>query len=133
MYNCPFDVYKWEYADTRSLYPTYDIIKIETISGPAFITPVFSSDNTLPNSSKPVRKDKFWYVDRAYFDRAGWEDTIQTFNLEENIELSEYEIILPDNNNDNGNVDLYDIDDNSSNDDSSDSSNREYDDEDSDC
>ena len=131
MYNCPFDVYEWEYVDSRSLYPTYGIIKIETISGPAFITPVFSSDNTLPNSSKPVRGDKFWYVDRSYFDRAGWEDTIQTFNLEENIELGEYEIILP-NNDVNGNVDLYDIDDNYSSDDSSDSSNREYDDADSD-
>ena len=99
--------------------------------GHAFITPVFSSDNTLPNSSKPVRGDKFWYVDRSYFDRAGWEDTIQTFNLEENFELGEYEIILP-NNDVNGNVDLYDIDDNYSSDDSSDSSNREYNDADSD-
>ena len=97
MYNCPFDVYEWEYADARSLYPNYDIIKIETISGPAFITPVFSSNNTLPNSSKPVRGDKFWYFDRSYFDRAGWEDTIQTFNLEKNIELGEYKIILPNN------------------------------------
>ena len=120
-----------EYADARSLNPTYDIINIETISGPAFITPVFSSDNTLPNSSKPVRRDKFWYADRAFFDRAGWEDTIQTFNLEENIELGEYEIILP-NNDVNGNVDLYDINDNYSSDDSSDSSNGEYDDADSD-
>ena len=53
-------------------------------------------------------------------------------HLKENIELSEYEIILPDNNI-KGNIDLYDVDDNYSSDDSTDNSNREYDDEASDC
>ena len=53
-------------------------------------------------------------------------------HLKENIELSEYEIILPDNNI-KGNIDLYDVDDNYSSDDSTDSSNREYDDEESNC
>jgi hypothetical protein len=76
MYNCPFSVYQWEYAETRSMYPVYDIIDTESISGPAFITPVFSSDNILPISSKPIRSDKFWHIDRTFFDRAGWQDTI---------------------------------------------------------
>ena len=53
-------------------------------------------------------------------------------HLKENIELSEYEIILPDNDI-KSNKDLYDVDDNYSSDDSTNSSNREYDDEDSDC
>ena len=95
MYNCPFSIYQWEYTEPRSMYPSYDIIFAESISGPAFITHVFSSDNMLPISSKPVRSDKFWHIDRTSFDRAGWEDTIQTINVETNIQLSDYEIVLP--------------------------------------
>ena len=53
-------------------------------------------------------------------------------HLKENIELSEYELILLDNNI-KGNIDLYDVDDNYSSDDSTDSSNREYGDEASAC
>jgi len=131
MYNCPFLIYQWEYYEPRSMYPLYDIINAESISGPAFITPVFSSDNTLPNSSRPIRSDKFWHIERTFFDRAGWEDTLVTINVDTNIQLSDYEIVLPSNYNESS-LDLYDVDENISSDESSGSINREYDDEDAD-
>jgi hypothetical protein len=130
MYNCPFTILEWEYTDNRTLTPFYDMVKIESISGPAFITPVFSSDINLPNCSKPSRSDKFWFIDRIYFDRAGWEDP-QESRVVDNIDYNEYEIVVPNNIND-GNIDLYNVDDNSDNDDSSNSGSEAYDEDDDD-
>ena len=92
--NCPFTIYRWEYFEPCSMYPLHDIINTESISGPAFIIPVFSSDNILPKSSKPVRSDKFWHIEKTFFDRAGWEDNLITINDYTNIQLSDYEMVF---------------------------------------
>jgi hypothetical protein len=109
-YNCPFTIYEWEYTTQRT--PVLSLIEVETISGPAYITPVFRSDERIPNCERPSRGDNFWFIDRTFFDRAGWDD-IHTINIETNINLHDYEIVLPDDDA-NGNIELDDVDINSS-------------------
>ncbi len=59
---------------------------------------------------KPYRLDKFWFIDRNFFDRAGWDD-IHTINAENNINYIDYEIILPA---DGAYIELDDVDNNNS-------------------
>jgi len=48
----------------------FDIITIQSILRPAFVVPVFrQSYNPLSHSSE----DRFWVLDRSFFDRSGWE------------------------------------------------------------
>ena len=39
---------------------------------PAFMTPVFS--NNMPIMGQPANGDKFWYLERRYSDRSGWDE-----------------------------------------------------------
>jgi len=66
------------------------------IVGSAMVIPYFSfstpkkrqpeEDNQkicTPIAGKPnVSKDKFWYVDRNFFDRSGWEELIEIDNFD---------------------------------------------------
>ena len=69
--------------------PLLSIIEVETISGPAYITPVFRTDERIPICERPSRSDNFWFIDRTFFDRAGLDD-IHTINIETNIDLHDY-------------------------------------------
>jgi hypothetical protein len=118
IYNCPFTQYEWEYMNSASTKPIVDIIEVSTIAGPAFMTPVFQSNKRFPICSKPNRSDKFWYLHRNFFDRAGWED-IHTINEDGRININDLEIILPECNVD-GSIELCDIDSDSGSDSSTD-------------
>jgi hypothetical protein len=122
IYNCPFTQYEWEYMNSASIKPIVDIIEVSTIAGPAFMTPVFQSNKRSPTCSKPNRSDKFWYLHRNFFDRAGWED-IHTINEDSRFNINDLEIILPECNVD-GSIELCDVDSNSGS--GSGSDNEEY-------
>ena len=67
------------------------MIDIEMLVGSAMVIPYFSFSTPkkrkpeedhkkifTPIAGKPnVSKDKFWYVDRKFFDRSGWEELIE--------------------------------------------------------
>jgi hypothetical protein len=75
-YECPFPIYMWElgpYIGRRRLTVT-QLINIDTVIGPAFMPPVISKTLPSPRSQHPRPTDRFWYVDRKYCDRAGWDD-----------------------------------------------------------
>ena len=38
------------------------------------MTPVFSITNEFPSCKHPSVNDRFWYIDRKFSDRAGWDD-----------------------------------------------------------
>jgi hypothetical protein len=88
----------------RRRHTVTQFINIDTIIGPAFMPPVISKTRPLPTSQNPRPTDRFWYVDRKYCDRAGWddiqkdEDTAPTHN-EEDTDLLHIDI-----------PDLHDID-----------------------
>jgi hypothetical protein len=80
------------------------------------MTPVFQNNsNHLPVCKQPSRHDKWWLIDRHYFDRAGWDDVYHV-NIKNDIDFDELEIELP-NNNSQGNINIenVDIDDSSEN------------------
>jgi len=48
----------------------FDIVTVQSILRPAFVVPVFrKSYNPLSHSAE----DRFWVLDRRFFDRSGWE------------------------------------------------------------
>ena len=112
-YNCPFSIYEWEYSTSKRT-PILSVIEVETIAGPAYITPVFRTDERIPICKSPSRVDNIWFIDRTFFDRAGWDD-IHTINIETNINLHDYEIVLPTDDT-YGNIALDDVDDSGSSD-----------------
>ena len=86
----PFKLYKWEYEIEiqgrrrlrRLLSPT--LIDMTTIVSNAFLAPYHCSKNILPVCKVPKFSDRFWYVDRKFFDRSGW-DTVTTINPDDYI------------------------------------------------
>ena len=88
--------------------PVLSLIEVETISGPAYITPVFRTDERIPNCERSSRGDNFRFIDRTFFDRAGWDDN-HTISIETNIDLYDYEIVLP-SDDANGNIELDNVD-----------------------
>ncbi len=75
---CPFTMYDWEYnhigrGHTR---PTVliQMINVESIASVAFITPVMSTKRNSPDYNNPLQSDLFWYMDRKFCDRAGWDE-----------------------------------------------------------
>jgi hypothetical protein len=74
-YQCPFTQYHLEFGPRRRGF-SEEVIDVETIMGPAFITPTYQRDHSLPSPNNPLRRDLWWYVDRKFCDRAGW-DNIQ--------------------------------------------------------
>jgi len=71
------------------------MISIEILIGSALVIPYFSfytrSERNLSEDylqkiiGKPnVTKDKFWYIDKSFFDRSGWEELIELNNYDNN-------------------------------------------------
>jgi len=80
-YHCPFPVFKLEEeppvrgARQRGRIYATQLIDVKTIIGPAFMTPVFQLRNALlPAPNRPHQDDRFWYINRKFCDRAGWDD-----------------------------------------------------------
>ena len=74
----PFTLYTWETTSVlregrRINVPVTGIIDISTIISPAFIVPAFAG-SMQPSPSNPKLTDKFWYMDRKFCDRAGWDN-----------------------------------------------------------
>ena len=96
--------YSWEMRDKKSsdCIPAnntdfyIDMISIDSMIGPAMIIPYFSfqtkkkTNNGIilqkvgtPKINNPHLSDMFWYVDRKFFDRSGWEE-LNDSNIEDN-------------------------------------------------
>jgi hypothetical protein len=52
----------------------YGIIDCKQIVTPAFVQSVFCKKKPLPICAKPKWTDRFWYMERRYPDRGGWDD-----------------------------------------------------------
>ena len=75
-YHTPLVKYQWEMdRSTRSPKRSCQLIELKMIISPAWITPVFSLKHTTILGKRNDSMDRFWYLDRKYCDRAGWEDT----------------------------------------------------------
>jgi hypothetical protein len=89
-YQCPFPVFKWEQSRTyvgRVKPILTQLIDVSSIIGLAFMIPVFSTTDPQPICSKPdLLTDRFWYIDRKFCDRAGWDD-ITNVDVINNIAL----------------------------------------------
>ena len=73
-------MYEWEYKygggrGNRGIkkYVT-QVVDIGTIIGPAFITSVKDKSKADPTFSTPKWSDRFWFIDRKFCDRSGWDD-----------------------------------------------------------
>ena len=81
----PVNIYIWEYEYVtqgrrrfrNGLVPC--LIDMSTVVSNAFVAPYHCSKNKLPVCRKPKYSDKFWYIDRKFFDRSGW-DTVNTIS-----------------------------------------------------
>ena len=74
------------------------MISLDNIIGSAMVIPYFSfiekKKNTpgktigTPILGSPSRNDKFWYVDRKFFDRSGWNEleVYKTMNVNDVVE-----------------------------------------------
>ena len=79
-------VLEWEKDNSQNKSQfVIDIISLDNIVGSAMVIPCFSfiekgnkkSNGKIidtPITGKPSFNDKFWYVDRKFFDRSGWEE-----------------------------------------------------------
>jgi len=63
------DIYEFaSEPDNRNVF-RFDIVSVQSILRPAFVVPVFrKSYNPLSHSAE----DRFWVLDRRFFDRSGW-------------------------------------------------------------
>lgn len=76
----PYKLYQWEYdyitkgrKQYRSALKSI-LIEVSTIISTAFIVPMFTEKKTKPICAHPRYTDLFWYIDRKFFDRSGWDD-----------------------------------------------------------
>jgi hypothetical protein len=90
IYQCPFPRYQLEFGPRRRGY-SEAVIDVETIMGPAFITPTFQKGNSLPSPNNPQRRDLWWYIDRKFCDRAGW-DNIQPLEEQPQVLNNDHQI-----------------------------------------
>jgi hypothetical protein len=84
---------KWELANQSGRISSnnktcfsIDLITLDSIAGSAMVIPCFSFHEKVKNKNVKVRKvntpitgkpdvsDVFWYIDRMFFDRSGWEE-----------------------------------------------------------
>jgi hypothetical protein len=81
----PFQMYEWEQKPSaltssnkrrRSKVKEfmYGIIDCKQIVTPAFVQSVFCKKKPLPICANPKWTDRFWYMERRYSDRGGWDD-----------------------------------------------------------
>ena len=62
-------LFQWAADPRRNTSFLYRIIPVESILRPAFVVPVLSNNY---NANNPHINDKFFMLDRKYFDRSGW-------------------------------------------------------------
>jgi hypothetical protein len=87
-------VLEWEIVkEDNKLKYNIQMISLDNIIGSAMVIPYFSfiekkkstTGKTIgtPIVGSPSRNDKFWYVDRKFFDRSGWNelDVYKTMNV----------------------------------------------------
>ena len=93
LYDKPFTIQNraikqliWETKNNKSNNYVYnvDMISADNLAGSAMVIPYFSFHKkgkneatqkiATPTVGKPSLSDKFWYVDRKFFDRSGWEE-----------------------------------------------------------
>ena len=83
---------QWEkipIANNQSRF-NIDIVSLDSIAGSAMVIPYFSTFyvngrnksigkliKTPPINGKSASSDTFWYVDRKFFDRSGWEELVE--------------------------------------------------------
>ena len=70
------------------------MISADNLAGSAMVIPYFSFHKkgkngttqkfATPTIGKPSSSDKFWYVDRKFFDRSGWEELKEKNNNSSN-------------------------------------------------
>ena len=82
---------KWELANQSGRISSnkttfsIDLITLDSIAGSAMVIPCFSFHEKVKNkktakkidtpiAGKPDVSDVFWYIDRMFFDRSGWEE-----------------------------------------------------------
>jgi hypothetical protein len=106
----PFKLYEWEWNHlirnrqrVRGNIITA-IVEADTIVDTAFIIPVYTKNTTVPDCGNPEYNDRFWYGDKQFFDRSGWDDILLQDEIENDNENND-EIpgiyIVRDDNNDN--------------------------------
>ena len=62
-------LFQWAADPRRNTSFLYRIIPVESILRPAFVVPVINNNY---NANNPHINDKFFMLDRKYFDRSGW-------------------------------------------------------------
>jgi hypothetical protein len=102
---------KWEQANQSgsrisSNKTTFniDLITLDSIAGSAMVIPCFSFHEKVKNkktakkidtpiAGKPDVSDVFWYIDRMFFDRSGWEELeIHNSNNSSNTNTNEINV-----------------------------------------
>ena len=88
----PYKVYEWEYeyilnGRRRHRSPIKSVlIDVSTIISTAFVVPMFIENKPKPLCSHPKYSDQFWYIDRKFFDRSGWDNiNLQDINSNDNV------------------------------------------------
>ena len=104
LYDKPFTIQNgaikqliWETKNNKSNLYNVDMISADNIAGSAMVIPYFSFHKkgkngttqkiATPTIGKPSSSDKFWYVDRKFFDRSGWEQ-LKEYNNNNSINSS---------------------------------------------
>ena len=76
----PYKVYEWEYEFVLNGRRRYRspikpcLVDVSTIISTAFVVPMSLENKPKPTCGHPKYSDQFWYVDRKFFDRSGWDD-----------------------------------------------------------
>jgi len=94
---CPFVIHDWEYHPhskygRRRQTVIVQMINVESIISPAFITPVFKKDSPSIDVNNPLESDLFWNMDVQFTDRAEWDDitipSVSSSNLFDNLKVT---------------------------------------------
>ena len=87
--------YEWAACPDDGSVWQYEIITAQSIYRPAMVIPMFTRINKIKNNQlnpnvllnlrsnnlKPHRNDRFYFIERKFFDRSGWENVIINDNL----------------------------------------------------
>jgi len=77
-YACPFPIYEWEIQRGANRVRKFSTLFIDmaAIVGLAFVTPVFTENIDHPSPLNPKFSDQFWYIDKRFCDRDGWDNVL---------------------------------------------------------
>ena len=78
----PFSIKIWDKAPSNIRHYHYACVDVKTIIGPAFVNPVYDKNNSVPSPKIPKWSDQFWYLERTFCDRNGWDETQIAANLD---------------------------------------------------